>query len=141
VVKPRVFAHPWRKNAKRAGSMDQIFRETTTTKGYASYNALFAHVVGLNATNATLKPLHKGSHVVAGTLLGKVGRPQSRKAPHVNFRIRPAGKGAPEIDPKPILDGWKLLESTAIYRANGKNALYGNAFSIGQILLLPKPLL
>jgi hypothetical protein len=47
------------------------------------------------------------------------------------------------IDPKPILDGWKLLESTAVYRASGKNALYGesSAFSIGQVLLLPKPLL
>jgi hypothetical protein len=60
------------------------------------------------------------------------------------FEIRPAGRGAPAIDPKPILDGWKLLESTAIYRANGKNVLYGedsDGFSIGQILLMPKPLL
>jgi hypothetical protein len=66
-----------------------------------------------------------------------------KKAPHVYFEIRPAGKGAPKIDPKPILDGWKLLESTAVYRASGKNALYGDgtAFSIGQVLLLPKPLL
>ena len=48
---------------------------------------------------------------------------------------RPAGRGAPRIDPKPILDGWKLLEATAIYRASGKNVLYGDAdadgFSIG----------
>ncbi|MGI9081676.1 MAG: hypothetical protein ACR2FZ_05270, partial [Thermoleophilaceae bacterium] len=62
------------------------------------------------------------------------------------FGIRPAGRGAPRIDPKPILDGWKLLEATAIYRASGKNVLYGeggkaDGFSIGQILLLPKPLL
>ena len=34
-------------------------------------------------------------------------------APHMLFEIRPAGRGAPRIDPKPILDGWKLLESTA----------------------------
>ena len=32
---------------------------------------------------------------------------------------------APRIDPKPILDGWKLLESTEAYRAKGKNALFG----------------
>jgi hypothetical protein len=66
-------------------------------------------------------------------------------APHVDFAIRPAGRGAPNIDPKPILDGWKLLEATAIYRASGRNVLYGKdgagAMSIGQILLLPKPLL
>jgi hypothetical protein len=63
----------------------------------------------------------------------------------VDFSIRPAGRGAPLIDPKPILDGWKLLEATAIYRASGRNVLYGDSkagsLSIGQILLLPKPLL
>ena len=62
----------------------------------------------------------------------------------MSFGIRPAGKGAPKIDPKPILDGWKLLEATAVYRASGRNALYGddsNSLSIGQVLLLPKPLL
>ena len=52
-------------------------------------------------------------------------RPRSasrrRSPPHLNFAIRPAGRGAPTIDPKPILDGWKLLETTAIYRAAGKN--------------------
>ena len=46
---------------------------------------------------------------------------RSSLAPHVNFSIKPAGKGAPKIDPKPILDGWKLLEATAIYRAAGEN--------------------
>jgi hypothetical protein len=141
VVKPRVFAHPWRGNAKKAGSLEQIFNETTTMPGYSKYSGLFAHVLGLNAKNATLKPLRPGAQVVAGTLLGKIGRPIAGKGAHVNFQIQPAGKGAPQIDPKPILDGWKLLESTAIYRANGKNVLHGGAFSVGQILLLPKPLL
>jgi hypothetical protein len=142
VVKPRVFAHPWRPNAKTAGGMDQLFQETTTMKGFSSYSGVFAHVLGLNASNSTLKQLKPGAQVIAGTLLGKVGKTDPVKAAHVNFQIRPAGKGAPQIDPKPILDGWKLLESTAIYRANGKNALYGNSgYSIGQILLLPKPLL
>jgi hypothetical protein len=83
--------------------------------------------------------------VIGGTILGRVGRTVPGKASHLYFAIRPAGKGAPRIDPKPILDGWKLLEATAIYRAKGKNVLYGDSgadgFSIGQILLLPKPLL
>jgi Transglycosylase SLT domain len=140
VIKPRIYAHPWRPEAKKAGAEEQIFNEATTMKGYSSYNAIFAHVLGLNAKNATLKPLRPGAHVVAGTLLGRVGKTVQNKGAHVNFQVRPAGKGAPEIDPKPILDGWKLLESTAIYRANGKNALHGDS-SIGQILLLPKPLL
>ena len=42
-------------------------------------------------------------------------------SPRTHFAIRPAGRGAPKIDPKPILDGWKLLEATAIYRAAGKD--------------------
>jgi hypothetical protein len=47
----------------------------------------------------------------------------------------------PRIDPKPILDGWKLLESTAIYRAAGKNPFFGRDAanpSIGQIMLMSK---
>jgi hypothetical protein len=57
------------------------------------------------------------------------------------FEIRPAGRGAPRIDPKPILDGWHLLESTAVYRAKGRNPFFGEdakAPSIGQILLMSK---
>jgi hypothetical protein len=60
---------------------------------------------------------------------------------HLHFEIRPAGRGAPRIDPKPILDGWKLLESTAVYRAAGRNPLVGSdaeSLSIGQILLMSK---
>ena len=55
--------------------------------------------------------------------------------------MRPAGRGAPRVDPKPILDGWKLLESTAIYRAKGKNPFFGEDAerpSLGQILLMGK---
>ncbi len=143
VYKPRLFAHPYRKNPRQNGAVEQIFNRATSQKGFATYRGLFAHVYGLNAKNAVLRPLKPGARVVAGTLLGRVGRPDTEKAAHLTFSIRPAGRGAPTIDPKPILDGWKLLESTAIYRANGKNALYSNsdAFSIGQILLLPKGLL
>ena len=83
--------------------------------------------------------------MIGGTIIGRIGQTVPGKAAHLDFSIRPAGRGAPGIDPKPILDGWKLLEATAIYRASGRNVLYGNdsggAMSIGQILLLPKPLL
>ena len=64
--------------------------------------------------------------MIGGTVLGRVGRPVDGKAAHLEFGIRPAGSGAPRIDPKPILDGWKLLEATAIYRASGKNALHND---------------
>ena len=79
--------------------------------------------------------------VIAGTILGRIGADERQASPHVQFAIRPAGKGAPRIDPKPILDGWKLLESTAIYRAAGKNPFFGSdgqTATIGQILLMSK---
>ena len=59
----------------------------------------------------------------------------------MRFEIRPAGRGAPRIDPKPILDGWKLLESTAIYRSKKRNPFFGGDAetpSIGQIMLMSK---
>ena len=72
---------------------------------------------------------------------GASARTEQKMAPHMLFEVRPAGRGAPRIDPKPILDGWKLLESTAIYRAAGKNPFWGPDSknpSIGQILLMSK---
>ena len=84
--------------------------------------------------------LVKGARVLGGTTLGRIGR-TTANAPHLLFEIRPAGAGAPRIDPKPILDGWKLLESTEIYRAKGKNALFGTDSEqpdIGQIMLMSK---
>ena len=88
-----------------------------------------------------MKPLEAGARITAGTVLGRIGRVSERTAPHLLFEIRPAGRGAPRIDPKPILDGWKLLESTAIYRAANRNPFVGKdaaAPSIGQILLMNK---
>jgi hypothetical protein len=83
--------------------------------------------------------------VIGGTVLGRVGKlvqgPGSNLSPHLNFAIRPAGRGAPRIDPKPILDGWKLLEATALYRAAGRNPFLGpdaDRPTIGQILLMSK---
>jgi hypothetical protein len=78
-----------------------------------------------------------GSKVIAGTVLSHVPKGENGADPHINFSIRPAGKGAPRIDPKPILDGWKLLEATAIYRAKGKNP-FNEKLSGAGVLLLSK---
>jgi murein DD-endopeptidase MepM/ murein hydrolase activator NlpD len=79
--------------------------------------------------------LRVGSKVIAGTVLARVGGGGEGVDPHLNFSIRPAGKGAPRIDPKPILDGWKLLEATAIYRAKGKNPFTSRLSGAGVLLL------
>jgi len=143
-LKDRLFAHPSRPESKRAGGIDQILNSKERLKGYTTFRNYFSRAFGLSSKDVRLKRLKKGSRVIGGTILGRVGRPTKSKGAHLYFEIRPAGRGAPRIDPKPILDGWKLLEATAIYRASGRNALRGDNednFSIGQILLLPKPLL
>ena len=68
-------------------------------------------------------------------MLARVGAGEGGTDPHINFSIRPAGRGAPRIDPKPILDGWKLLEATAIYRAKGKNPFVKDLSGAGVLLL------
>jgi murein DD-endopeptidase MepM/ murein hydrolase activator NlpD len=87
---------------------------------------------GLTSTNGTLRV---GSKVIAGTVLARVGAGAEGVDSHINFSIRPAGRGAPRIDPKPILDGWKLLEATAIYRAKGKNPFTSRLSGAGVLLL------
>jgi murein DD-endopeptidase MepM/ murein hydrolase activator NlpD len=86
----------------------------------------------LAANDGTLRV---GSKVIAGTVLARIGGADEGVDPHINFSIRPAGKGAPRIDPKPILDGWKLLEATAIYRAKGKNPFTARLSGAGVLLL------
>jgi hypothetical protein len=75
-----------------------------------------------------------GSKVIAGTMLARVAAGADGVDSHINFSIRPAGKGAPRIDPKPILDGWKLLEATAVYRAKGKTP-FADLSGAGVLLL------
>jgi hypothetical protein len=79
--------------------------------------------------------LRVGSKVIAGTVLARVAAGSDGVDSHINFSIRPAGRGAPRIDPKPILDGWKLLEATAIYRAKGKNPFASRLSGAGVLLL------
>jgi hypothetical protein len=142
-VKRRLFAHPAMDGARQAGGLEQILDAQARKSGlYETYRNYFSRPFGLDPSKVTLRRLRKGSRVIGGTIIGRIGRTVSTRAPHLDFAIRPAGKGAPRIDPKPILDGWKLLEATAIYRASGRNVLRGNepgSMSIGQVLLLPKP--
>ena len=109
--------------------------------GSETYSLHSTRPFGLDSSGAQLRPLKRGVPVVAGTIVGRIGPSAPGKAPHLHFEIRPAGRGAPLIDPKPILDGWKLLEATAVYRANGQDVLRSGAPSLGQILLMPKPAL
>jgi hypothetical protein len=139
VQKERLYAHPARGPAYNAGGKQQLF-EAGKLPGFTTFKDYFTSVFGLNRKDVELKPLRPGSQVIAGTILGRIGE-AGQISPHVQFAIQPAGRNAPQIDPKPILDGWKLLESTAIYRAAGKNPFFGTdgkTPTIGQVLLMSK---
>jgi outer membrane biosynthesis protein TonB len=144
-VKQRLFAHPSMPGARESGGLEQLLdAEARKAGGFEVYKNYFSRPFGLDPSKVRFRRLKKGSRVIGGTILGRIGQTVPGRAAHVDFSIRPAGRGAPRIDPKPILDGWKLLEATAIYRASGRNVLYGDeagSLSIGQVLLLPKPLL
>ena len=95
-----------------------------------SSSADSANDAGESRGNYTERPpASKGARVTGGDAssgtLGRraEGEPETRRT--CCFEIRPAGRGAPRIDPKPILDGWKLLESTAVYRAANRNPFFG----------------
>lgn len=140
LVKERAFANPARKRPYRHGGREQLLNSAVPGLS-EEYKATFAKVIGLDAEDVDIRRMRVGAKVVAGTVLGKIGATRPDMAPHLHFEIRPAGRGAPRIDPKPILDGWKLLESTAIYRAAGKNPFFGPDAkhpTIGQILLMSK---
>jgi hypothetical protein len=113
-IRPRLYALPGRVSGERTRTSEPV--DSAAAKG----------------ADGTLRV---GSKVIAGTVLARIGAEEDGVDPHINFAIRPAGKGAPRIDPKPILDGWKLLEATAIYRANGRNPFAADLGGAGVLLL------
>ena len=137
-ARQRLFALPRRSGntgqSSVGGQIDQLLGRSVP--GYETFKSALSSSVQFDSNTMALKPLKKGSKVTGGTVIGRVGQPDA-SPPHLNFAIRPAGRGAPTIDPKPILDGWKLLETTAIYRAADKNPFTDNP-TVGQVLLMSK---
>jgi Transglycosylase SLT domain/Peptidase family M23 len=135
MAKERLFANPANAASRAAGGDLQLREEAQQINHFHGY---FSDVLHLGKDQYTLAPLRAGAIVVAGTILGRIGAGTQSLASHVLFMIKPAGRSAPYIDPKPILDGWKLLEATAVYRASGIDPFVGKDPSVGQILLMSK---
>jgi len=138
MVKERLFANPNRPASYAAGGNLQL---KNTAQQITNFRNYFSDTLHLAKNQYTLKSLKKGAIVIAGTVLGRIGGPSQGVSPHLYFTIQPAGKNAPDIDPKPILDGWKLLEATAVYRASGVDPFFGPGAknpSVGQVLLMSK---
>jgi hypothetical protein len=137
MVKQRLFARPSRPASFAAGGKQQL----ANSFQISSFRSYFADVLHLGKNQYKLAALRKGSIVVAGTILGRIGAGTRSSASHMYFMVQPAGRNAPYIDPKPILDGWKLLEATAVYRAAGVDPYFGSGAktaTIGEILLESK---
>ncbi len=139
--KERLFANPGRTRSLASGGRRQILDASFALPASASLRSFFAGDVGLERSELELKRMFAGRRVIAGTILGRVGSSSTStsatgRPPHVLFSIRPPGQGVPRIDPEPFIEGWRLLESTNIFRARGAGAVAGG--SIGQILLMSK---
>ncbi|HET9124145.1 MAG TPA: lytic murein transglycosylase, partial [Solirubrobacteraceae bacterium] len=137
-LKERLFAHPARHASYAAGGRLQLHGGPTLTN-FANYFS--GSTLHLASGQYTLRRLRVGSIVVAGTILGRVGAPSQGVPSHLWFQIQPAGRRSPDIDPAPILDGWKLLQATDIYRGKNVNAFYSPSVhnpSVGQVLLMSK---
>jgi len=137
LVKERLFANPSRPASYASGGDLQL----STANQISSFNNYFSDTLHLAKNQYRLEPLRKGAIVIGGTILGHIGGPSPDVASHLYFMVQPAGKNAPFIDPKPILDGWKLLEATAVYRASGVDPFFGPGAknpSVGQVLLMSK---
>lgn len=137
-AKERLFAEPARPASYASGGQTQIDDAPGAIESFQNY---FSDTLHLARNQYTLQPLKVGSTVVAGTILGRIGAGTPALAPHVLFMIRPAGADAPLIDPKPILDGWELLQATSVYRAANIDPFFGPDAknpTIGQVLLMSK---
>ncbi|MGI9184966.1 MAG: lytic murein transglycosylase [Solirubrobacteraceae bacterium] len=138
LAKERLFANPNRPASYAAGGVSQV---RNASQQISNFQNFFSDTLHLGKSQYTLKKLHRGAIVVAGTILGRIGGASQGVSSHLYFQVQPAGKNAPHIDPKPILDGWKLLEATAVYRAAGVDPFFGPGAknpTVGQVLLMSK---
>ena len=99
--KERLFAHPGRLHARRAGSGRQLER-----LGVLPLGSYFARHRPARRGGLRAQPLMRGARVLPGTVLGQA------KGTRLEYAIRPAGRGAPAVDPRPFLQaGMRLRRS------------------------------
>jgi hypothetical protein len=85
----------------------------------------FTTAFGLSREQLAVKPLRVGSHVRAGTILGRLGAGVGRTEPHLIFELRPAGVDQALIDPRPFLDAWTQYETLELHQQSQREALFG----------------
>ncbi len=98
----------------------------------------FTGAFGLRPDQLELKRMTVGSHVLAGTILGRLARTTGARRAHLIFELRPAGPGEAPINPRPFLDAWSQLETLELHRDSFNSAFYGpnlHAASVGRVLV------
>ena len=125
VGKERLFANPTPPGAVQGRRRATSSSTGGAVPGLTTFKSYFSEVFGLEAQGRLRSSASSRARRSSPARSSAASAARRAKAPHMLFEIRPAGRGAPRIDPKPILDGWKLLESTAIYRAAGRNPFFG----------------
>jgi hypothetical protein len=78
-----------------------------------------------------------GSHVLAGTILGRLAQTSGNRQPHLLLELRPAGSGQALIDPRPFLDAWSQLATLGLHQSH-HSTFYGpnlHPASAGALLL------
>lgn len=145
-MRGRTYANPLRLvNHKRAtieGQSTRVVSPVSSSLGgvdgkpgdYVIYDGSKAGIFRFKPGTVELQTLEKGSRVIAGTVLGRLGDGSTSS---INFSIKPGGEETPQIDPKPFLDGWRLLAETNIYNAQGKDR-FADRLGVGGVLLLSK---
>ena len=143
-MRGRVYANPLRPQNQRRATIEGQSVSTPATVSvdgkpgdYVIYDGSVSGIYRFDPDSTDLKPLRKGSRIIAGTVLGRLAEQPTAS---ITFSIRPGGEDTPQIDPKPFLDGWVLLAETNIYNANGKNR-FADRLGVGGVLLLSKPAL
>ena len=86
-----------------------------------SIMAYFTGAFGIPANRLELVPLRVGSHVFAGTILGRLS-PIGR--PHLLFSLQPAASGR-RVDARPFLDSWTQLDTLELHRQGLSLPYYG----------------
>ncbi len=86
-----------REPADRLGPFSVLFPQRSPVRSASSSIGAADSLAGV----APDRRLRRGLRLAAGSMLGRAGK-------RLRFAIRPAGGRGP-IDPKPILDGWRLL--------------------------------
>ncbi|MGH2849110.1 MAG: hypothetical protein ACRDLP_00665, partial [Solirubrobacteraceae bacterium] len=107
--------------AQRSSAPTHARHHRTVVPPLARY---FTAAIGLPRHALELVRLRVGSHVLAGTILGRLANTHAPRRPHLVFELRPAGSPAP-VNPRPFLDAWSQLETLGLHRHGFAAALYG----------------